>query len=77
VRAWLFGRQEYEHSALRWLAIPLWRIGLLMLVTPLALNGHGGGWFSWLGAALCVVGLSADAINLVLLRRRRRATPAG
>lgn len=70
LKAWLFGRRDYAHPALRWVTTPLFRLAWLPFVIDVAdgyrSNALFAAWSALLGASVLASGL-----NAVLLRRDR------
>jgi hypothetical protein len=66
----MFGKHESANTVLRWLSLPLFRIGFLLIVVPIALSGHSS-WIGAVGLCFLVVSLAATGTNAMLLRRRR------
>jgi hypothetical protein len=54
------GTREFDHPWMRWLATPLWRIGVLLIAVPVAASGHST-WVSLLGVVLVFISLVAYA----------------
>lgn len=71
LKGWFFGRGEYAHPMLRWLAMPLFRLAWAPFVANVALDYRSTALFI-LFATLAGVSLAADGLNALLLRRRRR-----
>jgi hypothetical protein len=71
VREWFFGRREYAHPALRWMANPLLLLsGLLASVNTL--GEFRGPVLPTLCSALFVVSLTTRGSSYRILRQRRR-----
>lgn len=78
IRAWLLGKGDYAHPVLRWMAMPLFRVGLVLWIIDIATSAPE--WsVIWIGAAvLILVSVLADLVNALIMRaRRRRATAMG
>lgn len=73
VRNWMFGRQTYAYGWMRWVAVPFWRVGLLLIVIPVAVIGRGAP-VRWTGVALVLVALVVDVVNVVIMRLHRHRT---
>jgi hypothetical protein len=71
VRTWFFGKREYAYAWLRWVAVPLLRIGILLVAVPIMIRGHST-WVSWFGAVLLAISLVADGLDFLVVRARRR-----
>lgn len=69
IRRWIFGGDDFVHPWVKWLSVPLWRIGILLVALPLAITGHAT-WVGTLGAACLVISLLA--VGYDYLERRRR-----
>jgi len=69
MRDWLLGRKTWAYPWMRWLGMPLFRVGLLVLGLSLIISGHTTA-VTWLGVAMMAVSLGADLINAMLVRTR-------
>jgi hypothetical protein len=75
LRTWLLGKGEYVHPVLRWAAMPLFRVALLLLLVNVAVGASAWSLLWIVDEVLIVVSVSADVANWFALRaRRRRAT---
>ena len=69
MRRWLLGKTNWAHPWMRWLGMPLFRAGLLVLGVSLIISGHATA-VSWFGVAMMAVSLGADLVNAMLVRTR-------
>jgi hypothetical protein len=65
----MFGEQPFADSLLRWLSVPLFRVGLLLVGVPIVVRGHAT-WVSTVGVGLLAVSFIAVTRNLVVMRWR-------
>lgn len=68
---WLFGKRTYSYPWLRWVCVPSFRLGILLLGISIAIRGHTT-WVSSVGVGLMGLSLSVDAFDLLSVRFRRR-----
>jgi hypothetical protein len=68
---WLMGKGEYAHPALRWAAMPLFRVAIVLFLVNVAAGSHfwSLGWA--VDTVLLVVSVSAGIVNAVIMRTRR------
>lgn len=69
----MFGNQRFANGALRWLSVPLLRVGILLIAVSIAAAQHAS-WVTTAGACVVVISLFAGTVNFVLMRRD---TPGG
>jgi hypothetical protein len=69
MRRWIFGGDDFVHPWVRWLSVPLLRIGVLSVAVPLAITGHTT-WVGTLGVACLVISLGAGGYDYVEQRRQ-------
>jgi hypothetical protein len=73
MRRWLFGSDAFAYPWLRWLSVPLFRIGVLLTFVPLAVTGHET-WVSSLGIVCLAISIAAEVYDRIERRRRRRVS---
>jgi protein-S-isoprenylcysteine O-methyltransferase Ste14 len=72
VSRWFIGSREFAHPWMRWLATPLWRVGVVVVGVSIAVSDHST-WVSLLGVVLVFISLAAYAVDVLVRRRRRDA----
>jgi hypothetical protein len=72
---WLFGRDDYAHPALRWVATPPFRVALVLGLVTVFLDPGTRLRVGIAAIALTILSFAADLLNAAVLRRRRRETP--
>jgi hypothetical protein len=66
----LYAPEEYSFPLLRWLGMPLFRVGVVLGAGPLAVTGRAT-WLSWVGEALVLISLAVDLGDSLVSRLRR------
>jgi hypothetical protein len=74
LRTWLLGKGEYAHPVLRWAATPLFRAAILLVLVNVAAGTKAWSLLWIVNAVLLVISISADLVNVYVMRARRRAT---
>jgi hypothetical protein len=69
MRSWLFGKTNWSQPWMRWLGMPLFRVGLLLLVVSIVVSGHST-TVTWIGVALMGISLVVEIVNFLLARAR-------
>jgi hypothetical protein len=65
---WMFGKQAFANGLLRWFSVPLLRVGTLLIVVPIVVDGHAT-WVSTVGVCVIVISLIVAMTNFMLMRR--------
>lgn len=69
MRRWIFGSEDFVHPWVRWVSVPLVRIGLVLVGLPIVVTGHTT-WVSTVGVVCLVISFVAGGYDY--LERRRR-----
>jgi hypothetical protein len=71
MRTWFLGRETWAYPWMKWLGIPMFRVGAVLCGGSILISGHSSA-VTGVGAGLLVASGFADLANYLTLRARRQ-----